>query len=148
MKYATGAAFNLTNLFEKFNLKRLKITPKLCADIRNDDKRRTFAQAMFIDSMIMILNDIIDNNITFQLPKRSRPSCIYVKRVSGEDFKLARQRGAWKDVDILASNFSGYKLVFAMYNKAMNHSRIKNIYVNPELKDKLTKYTNESKQYC
>ena len=55
------------------------------------------------------LDDIIDNNVTFELPTGSaRRTLLRMKKCEGEEFKKARQRGKFADVDFLSSNFSGY----------------------------------------
>jgi hypothetical protein len=66
-----------------------------------------------------------------------------MKKVRGEDFKNLKKAGKWKDVGLTASNFTGHELGLYMYGE--RDPRIKTIYVNKYLKDKITKYTNEGK---
>jgi len=40
--------------------------------------------------MEIIFNDIIENNVTFELPTSSRKSDIHMLRVTGDDFAQAR----------------------------------------------------------
>jgi len=61
---------------------------------------------------------------------------------------MARRNGKWQDVDFLNSYFSGYQLTLNMYNKEGKPVRIKPIYLDNKLKNKLTEYTNQGKQYC
>ncbi len=91
----------------------------------------------------MVLNDIIDNNDTFELPVGSRKAHIHMKRTKGEDFKLARRHGKWREVDFLSSLFSGYELSLTMEGKGIPRS--KTIYVDKKLKNKIIKNTNEGK---
>jgi hypothetical protein len=38
----------------------------------------------------------------------SNEAYLYMKKTSGEQFKRAFKKGKWRDVDFLASNFTGY----------------------------------------
>ncbi len=146
MNYATGCAFNLKELFENFNIKKLQISNQQCKEINNDGHKKRLAASIFKESLKVILNDCIDNNITFKLPVGKNKAFIYLKRTSGEDFKKARRNGKWKDIDYLVSMFSGSELTLEMYNKGKERS--KPIYINKELKDKITKNINSGMQYC
>lgn len=147
MNYAVGHAFNTNDIFYKLDKKKLSsITSKLSQEITGDAHKDTLIGKIFKESIKVVLNDIIENNVTFQLPLGK--SDIHVLRVDGEDFKKARRKGKWKDVDFLASFFSGYQLVLNMYNKDGGVTRTKLIYVDKELKNKLTQNTNNGKQYC
>ena len=136
MNYATGAAINLAELFINITKKKLK----------SKGKKVTLAVKVFKECLKIILNDCIDNNVTFKLPTGKIESYIYVKRYNGEQFAKLRKLGKWKDVDFLKSMFSGNQLVLEM--KRRGRERIKPIYVNKKLKNKLTEYTNSGKQYC
>jgi len=70
-----------------------------------------------------------------------------MRRVDGEEFKKLRQKRKFTDVDFLSSNFSGNEIVFEMFYKDGRPFRRKNVYVDKTRKDKITKYTNEGKQY-
>ena len=148
MNYSTGHAFNLQEMFQNFDTKKLKADYKVSKKACNSLSKTDLATKVFKESVKIILNDIIDNNVTFQLPTGGRKSDIHVKRTEGEEFKQARRKGKWRDVDFLASFFSGYQLVLNMYNKDGGVTRSKPIYVDKNLKNKLTEYTNNGKQYC
>lgn len=148
MNYATGCAFNLDEMFLNFKKSKLKMTSNQCEKINKDPHRNKLIQKIFRESVKLILNDIIENNVTFELPTGARKSDIHIKRYYKEEFAKGRQNGKWKDVDYLQSNFTGYQLILTMYGKGGTRNRIKPIYLNKEYKDKITKYTNEGKQYC
>ena len=143
---ATGCAFSLKDLFTNFNTKRLKITCNECKKINHNEHRDILAKQIFKESVKIILNDIIENNITFELPTKGRKCDIHMQRIRGEQFKALRKAGKWRDVDYLKSIFTGHQLGFFMYGRRT--PRIKNIYVNKELKDKITNNTNNGMQYC
>ena len=146
MNFALGCAFSLQDLFINFPTKKLKMTCEDCKEMTGDPHRMPLIKQIFKTSMKLIFNDIISNNNTFQLPTSSKKCETHVTRVSGEDFKIARQKGAYKDVDILASNFTGNCLTFNMYSN--NRTRVKPIYLDKSLKGKLTENTNKQMQYC
>lgn len=136
MNYATGCAFNQDEMFMNFDKQRLKSV-----------KDRGLIRKIARDAIKLVLSDIIDNNVTFQLPTGSRKSDIHMSRVSGEDFTKARQNGKFQDVDFLTSNFSGYQLTLNMYDIEGKPTRSKPIYLNKEYKNKIINYTNQGKQY-
>lgn len=143
---ATGAAFNLSEIFMTFDMSKLKVSQKECIKLTHDTHKKSLVFKIFKDCVKLVLDDCIDNNITFELPTGSRKSSIYVKRYSGEDFKRLRQMGKFKNVDFLSSMFSGNQVVLKMGGNG--RERIKPIYVNKEMTDRLTEYTNKGKQYC
>lgn len=146
MNYSTGCAFNLDEMFMNFPYNKLKMSCKDVKDITGDPHRQPLVKKIFRECVKEVLNDVIDNNVTFQLPTGARPSDIHMKRIYGDDFSLARRHGKFKEIDFLASLFSGYQLVLNMYSK--NYTRTKNIYVDKKLKNKIIENTNNGKQYC
>lgn len=136
MNYAVGCAFNQDEMMMNFKKQKLKT-------VKNKELIKKIAR----DSIKLVLNDIIDNNVTFQLPTGSRKADIHVRRIDGKEFVRARQNGKFQDVDFLSSNFSGNQLVLNMYDREGKPTRIKPIYLNKKYKDKLTNYTNQGKQY-
>ncbi len=146
MIQATGAAFNLDEMFMNFPMSKLEISCKECEEITGDKHRDKLAKRIFRECVKTVLEDVIDNNVTFQLPTGKRKCDIHMKKVRGEDFKNLRKAGKWKDIGLTASNFTGHELGLYMYGQ--RDPRIKTIYVNKRFKDKITKYTNEEKQYC
>lgn len=146
-RYALGCAFNGKELFENFPYKKLKTNCKKCEEIIGDPHRDKLVRKVFNESVKLVLNDVIDNNATFEFPLRGNKKCdIHMQRVRGDKFTALRRAGKWQDVDYLKSLFTGYQLGLFMYGNRT--PRVKNIYVNKELRDKITNNTNNGKQYC
>ena len=146
-QYATGCAFNTDHLFMNFPYKKLKINCNQCEQINGNKHRDVLVKQIFRDSVNMILNDIIDNNVTFQLPLNGPVKCdMYMKRVIGKDFQNLRKAGKWQDIDFLKSMFSAYQIVLTMRGKRT--PRIKKVYVGKQMRDRITENTNNGKQYC
>lgn len=148
MNYATGYAFNTDEIFENFPYDKLLVTCSDCNIVNGDFHKDKLVKRVFKDALKLILTDIIDNNVTFQLPTGSRRAEIHVNNYEGEAFEKARKSGKWLDVDFLASNFTGNQLVLEMYGKNNGLRRRKPIYVDKRLKDKLTENTNNGIRYC
>lgn len=147
MNYALGCSFSQSELFENFPYKKLKINCKECERITGDPHRDKLVKQIFRESVKLVLNDVIDNNATFELPLKGNKKCnIHMQRIRGERFKALRKAGKWKDINYLKSMFTGHQLGFFMYGKRT--PRVKNIYVNKELRDKITNNTNNGMQYC
>ena len=144
MNFATGYAFNTTELFTNFPTKKLSISGKVCQAIAGCVKKKEFAVKVFLYAVKIILLDIIENNVTFKLPTQ-RPCQLRIVRTEGEDFIRARKNGKWQDVDFLASDFSGYQMQFSYI---ANEREIKKpVYLSKGLKDKITENTNKGMQY-
>ncbi len=146
MNYAVGHSFNMDEMFMNFPYKKLKLTCEDCKRINGNKDRDALVKKIFRDSVKVIFSDIIDNNVTFILPTNKGIADIHVRRTYGEDFKKARKRGKWKNVDFLSSNFSGNELVLSMKHNVFSKEKI--IYVDKNLKSKITENTNNGMQYC
>lgn len=144
---AIGAAFNLSEIFINFPTKKLKITCDQCYKLIGDAHREKLAARIFKESFKLVINDVIENNITFQLPTGSRKCDIHMQTIDKEDFKNLRRAGKFRNIDFLKSLFTGNQLGLFMYSPK-RPPRIKNIYVNKELKDKIDNNTNSGKTYC
>jgi hypothetical protein len=146
MNYATGHCFNVDDMFYNFDYSKLKMNCKDCEKINNDPHRDILVKKIFRAGMKYVLNDIVENNNTFVLPTGSKRAEIHVRRTSGEQFKKLRINGKWQDVDLFSSHFSGNELVLEMYGSG--RCRTKPIYVDKNIKDKITENTNKGMQYC
>lgn len=145
MKYALGYALNLKDLFGTFNIKRLKLKSKKCEELIGNRHKEILMYKVMKYCIKLVIEDIIHNNATFHLPTRKKKVCIKMKKVEGEQFAKARRNGKWRDVDFLASNFSGYQMVIRFMSGEV--TREKPIYLDPIHKNQITQYTNEGKQY-
>lgn len=139
MNYATGYGIKPSEMFIKFNPKKLGLSKKDFKDLKIGVKPKQFAARVFIYGYQLILNDIIKNKVIFSLPS-TKESYIEMNKVSGDEFKLARQKGAFKDVDLIQSRFTGNSLIFRFQKKT--GWGFKPIYVHHKLKDIITKNTN------
>lgn len=148
MNYATGCAFNLDEVLINLDKSKLNMTSALCEKINGDKHKNTLIKQICLEGMKLVLDDIIDNNITFELPIGSaRKTQIRMGRFTGEDFAKVRRRGKFADVDFLTSNFSGYQILLEMFYKDGRPLRKRNVYVDKQRRDRITEYTNQGKQY-
>ena len=105
-----------------------------------------FCASVLVYCFYLILLDIIENNVTFVLPLlNNRDATIYARPIVGDEFKIARKRGAFTDIDILGSNFTGYQLTYSWLTNSGR--RYKPIYINKRFKDVFIQHINEGKQY-
>lgn len=92
----------------------------------------------------LLIVDIIENKTTFKFPPSGKArTYLEMVPIHGEDFKRARQNGAFQDVDFLMSNFTGYQLylrIMTRYGKWL-----KQIYISQKYKDRITELTNQGK---
>ena len=145
-RYALGCSFNISDLFFNFPYKKLKLNCRDCLEITGDAHRSLLVKKIFRASMKIVIQDIVERNVTFWLPLTGDKKCnMHMKRVSGKDFQKLRQAGKWDDIDIVNSNFSGYEIGFYMLGKRT--PRVKTVYVNKQTREAISKYTNIGKQY-
>ena len=146
MRYYTGYCFTAYDLFETFNKKQLKIRRDTVQNKYGVNKKQLFCASVLIYCFYLILLEIIENNVIFVLPLlNNKTATIYVRPITGDEFKIARQRGAFADIDILGSNFTGYQLTYSWLTDS--GYRYKPIYINKRFKDIFIQYINEGKQY-
>ena len=143
MWLALGHSFCLKEIFHNLKQDKLKLKKQF-----NSKKRTKLINDIFLYSMELIFNDIIENNVTFVLPTRSRKADIHMHRFTDRVFQRGRKAGKWRDIDYLASYFSGYQMVLTMYNREGKPARQKPIYVDKRFNAKITEKVNQGKQYC
>lgn len=147
MNYAVGHSFQIKDLFQNFPVRKLKLSQDECVKLYPDGSKRDFAASIFMDSVEMVVNDIIDDNVHFKFPGVGRTQAyLYMKRTSGNKFKKAFKNGKWRDVDFIMSDFSGYQLSL----KIENNTRLpkeKTVYLSPKYKQRITDNVNSGKQY-
>lgn len=146
MHYNTGYCFNAYELFETFNKKQLKIKREIVQKKYGVNKKQWLCASVLVYCFYLILLDIIENNVTFVLPLfNNKHASIYARPVTGDELKIARGRGAFGDIDLLNSNFTGYQLTYSWETEG--GYRYKPIYINKRFKDVFLKHINEGKQY-
>lgn len=145
---ALGCAFSLTQVFRNFKYKKLKLTDKLAKNIGM--ARSYFMPFMFIECLKIVFKDIIENNVTVNIPMyfNNYTAQIYIKAYRGEEFKMLRQKGLFQDFDLLKSNFTGYRMVLEINAKNNQFRKIVPIYLSGPYKRRLAELVNSGKQYC
>jgi hypothetical protein len=73
-----GAAFNLRHLSMNLPLKKLKMSCNDCYKLFKTHHRDLAAQKIFKECFKLVIEDIIDNNITFKLPTGGRLADIHM----------------------------------------------------------------------
>lgn len=145
--YAVGHAFSAKNLFMNFPVNKLKMTKEQCVKTYSDGNKRDLATSIFIRSVEMVVDDIIENNVHFKFPGLGRTQAyLHMNRTTGDKFKKAFRNGKWNDVDFITSNFSGNQLILNIESKKRT-SRNKPVYLGAKDRDRITELTNNGKQY-
>jgi hypothetical protein len=91
MNYALGCSFNISDLFFNFPYKKLKLNCRDCLEITGDAHRSLLVKKIFRTSMKIVIQDIVERNVTFWLPLTGDKKCnMHMKRVSGKDFQKLR----------------------------------------------------------
>ena len=137
-----GHSFTCHDIFMNFPVRKLKMTPEQCKEVYSDGSKRDLEASIWMSSVRLIIDDIIENNTQFKLPGMGRTqSYIQMKRTEGDDFKKAFRLDKWRDVDFITSNFCGYQLQFVMESTKRTR-REKPIYLATRDRDKINEYTN------
>lgn len=145
MNYAIGYALNVDDLMCNFPIQKIKTNYRKFQQTQKITSKKELASRIWISCVKMVLDDIIENSDTFELPTINKDAEIYIKGYSGEKFKQGRQNGKWTDIDFLNSNFTGYQLTFK-YQKA-GFMVEKPIYLDSNNKKRITDRVNSGKSY-
>lgn len=144
--YALGHAINGKQLFLPFDNKRIKTARKHVKELVKSEHKEYLANMIFADALQMIVDDMIDNSITFDFKlAKGKVAELYIKEFSDEEFLKRRKRGLWKEIDYLATNFSGYQPMFK-YQKA-GYTVEKPIHLDTKRKLKIAENANNGKSY-
>ena len=146
--YAIGWACNLNDIFVRFPYEKCK---SLMRDFKTKILRRQKVKQVFREGVQQVLEDIVENNITFKLPGMGvQGGEIHMEAFTGSQFTEARQRGKFQKIDFLESMFTGYQMYLYIHGKRDNflHRKKYPVYMNTFLRDKLIEYTNQGKVYC
>lgn len=144
--YALGHAINGPQLFLPFNNRRIKTKRKYVKELVKSEHKEYLANMIFADALKLIMEDIIENSVTFDFRlAKNKVAEFYIKEYSGEDFIKRRQRGLWKEIDYLNTNFSGYQPTFK-YQKA-GYTIEKPIHLDTKHKLRIAELANNGKSY-
>lgn len=142
-----GFCFNATDLYDTFNKKQLKIRKDVVQEKYGCNKKQAICASVLIYCFYLILLDIIENNVTFVLPLfNGKQGSIYARPIVGEEFKKARQNGAFQDIDVISSNFTGYQITYSFQKRDGSYA-YKSCYINKKFKDAFIDNINKGKQY-
>ncbi len=145
---AVGWACTLNNIFVRFPYEKYN---SLMTKWRTKRERLAIIKRVFIACLHLVLEDIIENNVTFKIQGVGyQGGEIHMESVQGEDFIKARKAGKFKKIDFLESLFTGYQMYLYIHGKRDNflNRRKFPIYVGKYYKDKIIENTNNGKQYC
>lgn len=145
---AIGWACNLNEIFIRFPYEKCQ---SLMTKWRTFQERRKIVKQVFREGLRLVLEDIIDNNVTFKIQGIGyQGGEIHMEAITGSEFERVKKLGKFKDVDFLESFFTGYQMYLYVHGKRDNflHRRKFPIYLNKYFKDKITENTNKGKQYC
>lgn len=134
------------DLYETFDIKKhVKIKRDLVQSKYGEHSKKGLCCKVLLYCFYLILLDIIENNATFVFPVRGRECVLHVVPCFDEDFLEAMQRGKFKGIDFLASNFTGYSLELRwQYAEGF---RRKPVFINKTWKEKFYNYINSGKKY-
>ena len=145
---AIGWACNLNDIFVRFPYEKCK---SLIERFKTKQLRRQKVKEVFREGVQQILEDIVENNVTFKIQGIGyQGGELHMEAITGSEFEKVRQYGKFDKVDFLQSLFTGYQMYLYIHGKRDNflHRRKFPVYVNTFLRDKITQYTNEGKVYC
>lgn len=145
--WALGWACNLNDIFVRFPYEKCKT---LMQRFSSKFERRKKVKQIFRTGVEIILNDIIENNSTFILPKLGYYGGeIHFEAIRGSEFERVRAKGKFPNIDFLETIFTGYQLYLYLNGKRDNFlaRRKYPIYMNSFYRNKLTELVNSGKNY-
>lgn len=145
--FALGFACNLNDIFVRFPYEKYK---SLMSKFKTKALRKQKVKQVFRAGIEAVLNDIIDNNATFVLPKLGYYGGeIHMEPVTGEEFMRVREKGKFSGIDFLETLFTGYQMYLYLNGKRDNFLARRKfpIYMNRYFRDKLSENANSGKTY-
>lgn len=143
LSYGVRPVTLYTNFHKKHKVSLRQYDVKQC--VRSWGSLQECFASIFKYLFLLIIQDVIEEGITFKFPSNCMNSFIEMVPVSGEDFKDAYRKGAFQDIDFLASNFTGYQVQFRMTTKYGKWC--KRIYVTQKYKDRIAELTNKGRKW-
>ena len=146
--FALGWACNLNDIFVRFPYEKCK---NLVETYRTKHLMKKKVKQVFRTGVEIILNDIIENNSSFQLPSfQYRGGEIHFEPIKGSEFERLRAKGKFSGVDFLETLFTGYQLYLYLHGKNDNFFARKKIpiYISSNYKRKMEDLANQGKVYC
>ena len=141
-----GYAFITRDLFYKFKYEKTKINSNLGYQITGVAGRITLVSRIFTDFMRLVVEDIIDRNVTFILPVYGIRACkMQMLAIRGKKFQKLMQCGKWEGLDFVKTNFTGYQIYLFMGGK--NVPRTKPVYINRKYTKKMIQKLNAGFPY-
>lgn len=146
--FALGWACNLNDIFVRFPYDKCK---NLITKYKTKQLRRQKIKQIFRDGVEIILNDIIENNVSFKIPSfKYNGGEIHYEPIKGSEFERLRSKGKFQNIDFLETLFTGYQLYLYIHGKSDNFLARKKIpiYINKYYKNKMEDLVNNGKTYC
>lgn len=137
MRYVTTYSFGVRDLYDTYDIsKHVHLSQKIVKKKYGVDRLQYLCASVFVYSFYIILLDIIENNATFMFPlKRGKRAILYVETFTGEKLQEIKRNGGMVDLDLIKSNFCGYRLKFSF--EGAGHMNSKSVYISNNLKKKL-----------
>lgn len=143
---AQGFAFNAKELMVNMNMKRLTFLGKDCIPYTHDKHKDEFSANVFLTHFFLVVNDIIERNVTYHIFRRTGAKGLLKTRViRGHRFKKLYNVGFFKGLDPMKTYFTGAELVVSIY--CYKKPFIQPVYLNEFVQKDLIKKLNEGKQY-
>ena len=146
--FALGWACNLNDIFVRFPYQKYK---QLIKNYRTKVEQKKKIKQVFRSGVEIIINDIIENNSTFQLPSLGYYGGeIHFESVNGSEFERLRAKGKFSGIDFLETIFTGYQLYLFLHGKRDNFLARRKfpIYISKHYKQRMEELANQGKVYC
>ena len=80
---------------------------------QNTKKLRKYLGNIYMELMDLVIDDIIENNVTFRLTLMiDRRGTLQIRPIQGDGFKVLMQNGSFEGLDFLKTDFTGYRLFY------------------------------------
>lgn len=143
-------AFTSKDLFYGYN-KEISFSKYQLRQLKYYNKKTEIEEILgdiFAEFVMFIIQDIIDNNITFNLPSVGGFCDIHMKTLNKEDFIKYRQKGQYLDIDFLKSNFKVFRPTLYRYDRRDSSKFWEtDIIIDQDFQKNLTNHINNGKVY-
>lgn len=132
------------DIFSNFDSKKIKGKGNLKKIYKCKDKNY-LARKIFSRYLHYLFSDMVEGGKVFMFPTKGY-TALKVRQINSTQFKKARKAGAYKSVDILASNFKCYEI--CMNYKVGDYMFEVPVKMNKEFVDRMIEKMNEGYNYA
>jgi hypothetical protein len=134
----------ISDLFCNYDVRKLKGDGNIKRKYKCEDKK-ALAKKIFLRYLYILMCDMVEGGKTYIFPFK-RHIELRFRILPDAQFKTALRKGAYEDLDALASNFKCYEMIM-VYQQGL-HYRQRLVKLSKNFIDRMVEKMNTGYKYC